>query len=156
MTNLELTSKITKIIRTEKDNAANKIIEYLKTNGLLKSQKLQYRHNYQLDINEVPADAEVVVIRNNDVKVNNIVRLIDGSSLTADSNYDTDVYIIYAYPEITGLFTILKTTDAIVTKTNITSNFTEAAGDNRYYQQDIELQIGAAKFYTCSGHVTKV
>ena len=79
----------------------------------------------------------------------------DGSGMSLISSNAKDMYIIYAYPEITGSLLILKDIIGTVVETDITHIVTEDVCD-RVYGVDIIVQLGNAKFYTCSKFVNKL
>lgn len=85
------------------------------------------------------------------VKEGDIVRLIDGSGLSCVDS-DSDFYIVYSYPEVTGINEQLKHIDAEVLKIGVEDRCVCGSGDWAY-KQDIVIKIGSAKFRTCSGFV---
>lgn len=93
------------------------------------------------------------------IKVGDIVRLWDGSSIGIDNH--KPVYIINAYPELTGSEEILKNLDAIVVQTNIKDKVhydSVMAGLSNpiVFLQDIIIKIGNTEFRTASNMVRKV
>jgi hypothetical protein len=91
------------------------------------------------------------------IKVGNIVRMVDGSGLSLVCDYDTiewsqDYVIVSAYPELTGLDKILKDCNAKVLETGLSSHC-RIGVCGHVYVQDILVEIGKAKFRTCSAFV---
>lgn len=78
------------------------------------------------------------------------VRVYDGSSITSDSQ--ENIYIIFAYPNLTGEREILKELTATVVETELKGLYCEGVLGN-IYQQDIKIQIGNGSFYISSAHV---
>jgi len=98
--------------------------------------------------------------KGNNVKFGDMVRLIDGSSLNLHESEkdddDTDYYIVFAYPSITGCNLNLKDIDAIVVKTDIKNHAAYGWPSQTAYIQDIVIMVGDAKFRTSSNHVAKL
>ncbi len=96
---------------------------------------------------------------NKSINVKDKVKLIDGSGLSLNCKWDSpfakNYYIVYDYPEITGLSTNLKNCIAEVIKTNITDIGLPGAC-NTFRIQDIIIKIGNAEFRTCSQFVIKI
>jgi len=94
---------------------------------------------------------------NPNIKVGDLVMVVDGSafSIKNTDKHDKDLYIIYAYPELTGLDIPIKHIPAIVTKTGVTDKGCIGAV-NSIYLQDIIILIGKTKFRTSSRHVTVI
>ena len=93
------------------------------------------------------------------IKVGHIVRMIDGSGLSfmcdpLSEEWERDYAIVSAYPELTGLSKILMDCDAKVIETGV-SNYIRI-GVRTAYVQDIVVEIGTAKFRTCSMFVTNL
>lgn len=95
-----------------------------------------------------------------DIKVNDEVYLIDGSALTliteAEDLHSTTIkeyFIVNSYLELTGSPLNLQAIKGTVTAININNRVT--IGYTKAYLQDIIVQIGNAKFRTCSALVSK-
>jgi len=88
-------------------------------------------------------------------KKGDIVRLIDGSSLTSVGfNGFVDTHIVNSYPNITGIEKELKYIDAIIIESNIKNHFcTGVVGIG--YIQDVLIQIGKGLFRCNSTHIKK-
>jgi len=89
------------------------------------------------------------------IKLNDKVRLIDGSGLTHYDNNDIDeLYIVLSYPKITKserhLKDLIFEVDEIGLKTNV------CTGYNCAYIQDIVVSFNGVKFRTCSAFVENV
>lgn len=92
-------------------------------------------------------------LKEKNLNVGDLVQLIDGSSLSA-KDYGEAVYIVRAYPQLTGLQTELKNQEAIVVETGLNLYIEGLVGS--LYKQDIAIQIGNAIFYTSSALVDVV
>jgi len=101
---------------------------------------------------------QIIHLYNKDIKVGNNVYLTDGSALTLlddDDKFISDnYYLSQPYLHITGSRLILKEIKGIVTEINIKDRIT--IGPIDAYSQDIIVQIGKAKFRTCSALVKQV
>lgn len=88
-------------------------------------------------------------------KVGDKVYVYDGSAITAHEYNETNknIYIICAYPELTGSQSILRKIEAIVTEINIKDRVS-VGSCGFVYLQDIVLKIGNAKFRTNSSMIT--
>lgn len=95
---------------------------------------------------------------NNEIKVNDTVRLIDGSALSLVHNNEVDWYVIVSsYPRITGSNENLKDIDCIVLETGITDIISNPDSIvSNCYLCDIKVKVGDAQFYTCSKLVEKI
>lgn len=103
---------------------------------------------------------QLFTLINKDIKVGDKVKFTDGSSLSLKGHNDlsyyknNELYIIYAYPEITGVSDILKEIEGTVIETGITN--VVCLSDEWCYLQDCVIQLGKAQFRTASKHVIKV
>ena len=89
-----------------------------------------------------------------DLKVNQTVKLVDGSSLTSiDANGLYDVYIVNSYPKLTGINGELKTLKALVIETNLKNHICSGVIGNGYIQ-DTLIKIGDGLFRCNSTHLT--
>jgi len=89
------------------------------------------------------------------IKLNDKVRLIDGSGFTHyDYNDDGELYIVLAYPKITKsemkLKDLIFEVEEIGLKTNV------CQGYNCAYIQDIVISYNGIKFRTCSRFVKNI
>ncbi len=94
------------------------------------------------------------------IRVGEIVRLVDGSglSLKSDSvndNKNKNYYIVDSYPETTGIDKILSKIDAKVVEIGI-NDYVIVGVARIAYVQDIIIQIGDAQFRTCSQFVRNI
>lgn len=88
------------------------------------------------------------------LKVGDIVRITDGSSLTA-ANYEDEVYIIFPYEKLTGREDKLKDINGVVIEIGVKGLFCK--GSIGYiYSQDIAITLGTGIFYTHSSMVRVV
>jgi hypothetical protein len=95
-----------------------------------------------------------------ELKVGDIVRVYDGSSITSEKD-DKAIFIVHSYPELTGLNNELKDINAEVLKVGIDDLFCFGCHGFRddpssIYRQDIQIKIGNGIFYTNSSMVYKV
>lgn len=97
---------------------------------------------------------ELIYLIDHSIKVGDKVRITDGSALTCDES-DSDVYIVYAYPKLTGSIEKLKDIEGTVIATSINNRVCSGACDT-IYLQDCIVQLGDAVFNTASGLLTKV
>lgn len=90
---------------------------------------------------------------NKEIKVNDVVKLIDGSALTCvDEN--KDIYIVLPYPKLTNSEKKLKDLFFTVLQTNVT-DFICVYESESTYLQDLLISVNGKKFRTCSQFVTK-
>lgn len=92
------------------------------------------------------------------LKVGDKIKLTDGTSLSID-NYSDEVYIIYAYQNLTGKREILKNLTGTIIKTRIKNTFNDKyvnITDKNVWMQDLQIKIGKAVFKVASGHVKKI
>ena len=90
-----------------------------------------------------------------DIKPGDVVLLTDGSGLSLDDDESEDnYYIVYDYA-ITNDHRLLKEIPAIVIQTNLTSHVLVVYNDFAYLQ-DIIVEVGAARFRTCSKFVGRI
>jgi hypothetical protein len=101
---------------------------------------------------------ELYIDCDEDIKVGDVVRLHDGSSVTLDPGYfkniNENVYIIYSYPELIGEYSILKDIDCEVVEVGIKNKISHSNSDFCYLQ-DILVKIGSGYIRVSSGHVRK-
>lgn len=95
------------------------------------------------------------VYKDNNLKVGDKVRLVDGSGFTSIEDNTREVYIVVAYPNLTGSDVVLKELVAEVTEINITDKVCKGVLDN-VYLQDIVVKIGEGFFRTSSGMVKSI
>lgn len=81
-------------------------------------------------------------------KVGDTVRIIDGSALTCDKS-ETDIYIVFSYPELTGNDTELKQLDFKIKQLGINNHFCGGVG-NKIYRQDALIEYNGVEFRTNS------
>lgn len=91
------------------------------------------------------------------IKIGDTVRLIDGSGLCSITHPNKAFYIIYSYPFVTGSHLILTDMTAEVVQINISNivSWEEYHSLGYCYQLDIIIKLGDALFRTCSKFVTK-
>lgn len=92
------------------------------------------------------------------IKVGDIIRIHDGSGLSLLNDLSTkDHYIVKAYPELTGSGLILKEIDGTVIDINIKYiHSVPSIGSYWCYKLDCIIQLGNAKFRTCSKFIHKI
>lgn len=93
------------------------------------------------------------------IKVGDKVRLIDGSAVCCVEDADNEYYLIFAYPDKTGSTEILKDLEGTVIETGITDHVSLTLISDLLsvvYLQDIVVQIGDANFRTASQLVRKI
>lgn len=88
------------------------------------------------------------------IKVGDFVKMIDGSALSCDKNNESEMFIVKAYPKLTGFQGTLKELNAEVVRVGITDNICMGVC-GKVYLQDIEIRIGDTIFRTASRLVTK-
>jgi hypothetical protein len=93
------------------------------------------------------------------IRVGEMVRLVDGSGLSLKSDDsitfpNKNYYIVDSYPEVTGIDKVLSKIDAKVVEIGI--NDYVVIGVSSVYVQDIIIQIGEAQFRTCSQFVRNI
>jgi len=93
---------------------------------------------------------------NPDIKVGNKVKLIDGSGLSVKDTEHEDVYIVFAYPVLTGSHERLKDIEAYVEEIDIEDIIIPSFGLDTAYLQDIVVKIGEGYFRTCSKFVKNI
>ena len=91
-----------------------------------------------------------------DIKVGDIVNIRDGSSITyVDDTGYYELYIVYAYPDLTDSYKELKDIDCEVIEIGVTDKI--CIGDHSWsYLQDIVIKIGKGHFRVSSNHVKKL
>lgn len=89
------------------------------------------------------------------IKKGDLVRLVDGSALTCCFNNEHHL-IIKAYPSITGSNLLLKNMDAVVLMTGVQDVGSYYKPLDHVYIQDIIIQLGNARYRTCSRFVSLV
>jgi len=97
---------------------------------------------------------------NKDIKVGDTVKLIDGSGLSNIDNPEKEYYIVFSYPDLTGIIrTALGQIECVVLETGITDIITSPNNfvkDSYCYGVDIRIKVGNTEFYTCSKFVKKI
>jgi len=88
---------------------------------------------------------------NKEIKVGDKVKIYDGSSLTLNvEDTDKSYYVVYEYPEITGLNMELQNIIGQVVETGIEDKITFREFGEWCYLQDIIVKLGNAQFRTAS------
>lgn len=90
---------------------------------------------------------------NKEVKVNDAVKLIDGSGLTS-VDFENEVFIVCAYPELTKSHKNIEDLIFTVLQTNVT-DYVCFYENSSSYLQDLLISVNGNKFRTCSKFVTK-
>ncbi len=99
---------------------------------------------------------KIVNLVKQDLEVGDLVRLIDGSSLSLNiKNPSETYYIIKSYFSVTGNSNHLEEIECKVLKVDIEDCYIEGAYES-LYKQDILIKVGAAEFRTHSSMVKKI
>lgn len=88
------------------------------------------------------------------IEVGDHVKLTDGSGLTCELS-ESDVFIVFAYPELTKSVVILKELVFKVVEAGVT-NYVATSVCKKAYIQDIVVEYNGCKFRTCSTFVKYV
>lgn len=91
--------------------------------------------------------------KNPQIRKGNRVMLIDGSGLSSPKA--ENLYIVCAYPKLTGNNVKLQDLVFTVTKTDVEDKAVSGTLDT-VYKQDIEITFNRVVFYTCSEFVRAV
>lgn len=90
------------------------------------------------------------------ITVGDTVTLIDGSGLCPVERDSTNYYINNSYPNKTGVRARLDEIPCEVLVTGIDNTITNSSVSSIAYLLDIKVQVGNARFYTCSKFVRKI
>jgi len=93
---------------------------------------------------------------NNNIKIGDKIKIIDGSGLSSTMSDDNkDYYIIFSYPDYTKSNLNLKEIIGTVVQTNIT-DYILISNNDYAYLQDIVIELGEGRFRTCSAFLKPV
>jgi GTP-sensing pleiotropic transcriptional regulator CodY len=89
------------------------------------------------------------------IKIGDNVQFHDGSSISCDT-IDTDIYIVNAYPKLTGMTINLQAITGKVVEVGIDDKVLLFSSCDLVFLQDIVVELGNSKFRTSSAFVHKV
>ena len=104
-------------------------------------------------INTKNRNYQVQKLIDKSIKVGDQVFLHDGSSLSLKSDDEKDLtayYIVFPYPELTGLGDDLMYIKSTVVETGVKDKAITSSVNNIAYLQDIVVKVGNAEFRTSS------
>lgn len=92
---------------------------------------------------------------NPEIKKGDVVKFIDGSSLSSDLVKNENLYIVNSYPQYFKSYESIEYIEGIVIEVGITDKYATGVVDN-IYLQDIVVSLNGFKVRTSSMHVKKV
>lgn len=98
---------------------------------------------------------KLVVLKNPQIKIGDRVYLRDGSGVTPVTSNE-EVYIVNAYPHLTGRDEKLMDMIGVVVAINVCEYVCRAGFNDNLYLQDVVVCLGEGLFRTCSEFVSLI